>query len=176
MRAQHWALRNYMNKQLEKIQNININTEEELNTMLNEDRTECCPKKKRKQILKPSPAPIKRPSMNGGSILPGQPPMKKQILAPTKALKVPVSTNYHLTKPGPKPTPPGPRRPNSEVVCTPDIMGMGMFDKSKPSTSLAPPPLLIRQNQRPTRPAAPPQPPNPIYHTGNFIINRCKFK
>jgi hypothetical protein len=175
LRAQHWALRNYMNKQLEKIQNVNINSEEELNNMLNDDSATCCPRKKRKQVLKPSPAPIKRPSMNGGSIV-GQPPAKKQqIIAPTKPLKVPINSNYHLTKPGPKPQPPGPiRRNNDEIVCTPDIMGM-FKDKNKPAASNIPP-LIMRQNQqRPVRPPGP-TPANPIFHTGKIINWLCVIR
>lgn len=180
LRAQHWALRNFMNKQLEKIQNVNINSEEELNTMLNDDKSNCCPKKKRKQILKPTPAPVKRPAMNGGSLtsLLG-PPAKKQVIAPTKMLKVPVNTNYHLTKPGPKPTPPvsfSKPKSNDEVVCTPDILGLfnnkNQSATQRPMSSTAPPPLIMRQNQRPTRPALPSGSgtPNPIYHTGEDIL------
>jgi hypothetical protein len=169
MRAQHWALRNFMNKQLEKIQNVNINSEDELNNMLNDDTTTCCPRKKRKQVLKPSPAPIKRPSMNGGGSLLSQPPLKKQqVFAPTKPLKIPINANYHLTKPGPKPQQPGQRRNNDEIVCTPDIMGL-FKDKNKPSTSNVPPPLIMRQSQpRPIRP--PGSITNPIFHTGKCSI------
>lgn len=159
-----------MNKQLEKIQHVNINSEDELNNMLHDDSATCCPRKKRKPVVKPSPAPIKRPSMNGagGSII-GQPPAKRQqIIAPTKPLKVPVNSNYHMTKPGPKPMPPGPLRRNDAVVCTPDIMGM-FKDRNRPSTSNAPPPLIMRQNQpRPIRPTGP-TPANPIFHTGKVL-------
>ncbi|KAL7024266.1 hypothetical protein ACKWTF_012964 [Chironomus riparius] len=180
LRAQHWALRNFMNKQLEKIQNVNINSEEELNTMLNDDQAICCPKKKRKQILKPAPAPVKRPATNGGGLTLVGPPAKKQIIAPTKMLKVPVNTNYHLTKPGPKPTPPASMakpKGNNEVVCTPDILGL--FNNKtnnaaqRPQTSTAPPPLIMRQNQRPVRPLASTSSTtgNPIYHTGNRNIS-----
>ncbi|KAG5673673.1 hypothetical protein PVAND_003699 [Polypedilum vanderplanki] len=169
LRAQHWALRNFMNKQLEKIQSVNINSEEELNNMLNDDSATCCPRKKRKSVIKPSPAPIKRPSMNGGGSIIGQPPAKKQqIIAPTKPLKIPINSNYHLTKPGPKPTPSGPpaRKNNDSIVCTPDILGM-FKDKNKPTTSNVPPPLIMRQNQaRPIRPTGG-TPTNPIFHTVN---------
>lgn len=178
LRSQHWALRNFMNKQLEKIQNVNINSEEELNAMLNDDQATCCPKKKRKQILKPAPAPVKRPATNGGGLTLAGPPAKKQIIAPTKMLKVPVNTNYHLTKPGPKPTPPMVRpKGNNEVVCTPDILGLfnnkTQNPAQRPQTSTAPPPLIMRQNQRPVRPLASTSGTtgNPIYHTGNKIKN-----
>ncbi|XP_070506987.1 FK506-binding protein 5 isoform X2 [Chironomus tepperi] len=176
LRAQHWALRNFMNKQLEKIQNVNINSEEELNTMLNDDQAICCPKKKRKQILKPAPAPVKRPATNGGGLTLTGPPAKKQIIAPTKMLKVPVNTNYHLTKPGPKPTPPASMakpKGNNEVVCTPDILGLfnnkTQGPPQRPQTSTAPPPLIMRQNQRPVRPMGSTSGTagNPIYHTVN---------
>lgn len=177
LRAQHWALRNFMNKQLEKIQNVNINSEEELNNMLNDDKTNCCPnKKKRKQVLKPAPAPVKRPAMNGGGLTIAGPPAKKQIIAPTKMLKIPVNTNYHLTKPGPKPTPPASfskPRSNNEVVCTPDILGLfnNKTQNAGPrpmASATAPPPLIMRQNQRPVRPGMPATNAsgNPIYHTG----------
>lgn len=178
LRAQHWALRNFMNKQLEKIQNVNINSEEELNTMLNDDKAICCPKKKRKQILKPPPVPVKRPATNGGGLTLAGPPAKKQIIAPTKMLKVPVNTNYHLTKPGPKPTPPASMakpKGNNEVVCTPDILGLfnnkTQNPSQRPQTTTAPPPLIMRQNQRPVRPMASTSGTagNPIYHTGNKI-------
>jgi hypothetical protein len=162
MRAQHWALRNYMNKQLEKIQKVNINSEDELNNLLNDDTTSCCPKKKRKLPLpKPTPAPVKRPMPN---ITMTYPPAKKPTLvAPNKQIKIPVHPSIHQPKPGPRSM--TPKRSQSEVVCTPDIMGL-FNEQAGNSATTAPPPLAMRQIQRPVVPRQ--IIPNPIYHTGMF--------
>jgi hypothetical protein len=142
-----------MNKQLEKIQNVNITSEDELNSLLNEDTTNCCPKKKKRSIVKPPPVPIKRTAI-GASLSNQAPPAKKMnVLPANRMLRVEPKPNYHQTKPGPKPGPlmskpgpmsskpgpmsskpgpmsskPGPMsskpRNNDEIVCTPDIMGL----------------------------------------------------
>lgn len=173
LRGQHWALRNFMNKQLEKIQKVNINSEEELNNLLNDDLTSCCPKKKRKlPLVKPVPAPIKRPLPNGSHITMAQPPAKKLNLMPpnssnSKQIKIPVHPSFHQPKPGPRSM--APKRQN-EVVCTPDIMGL-FNEKGGSSKTAPPPPLAMRQIQRPLSPRS--AVPNPIYHTGkkkNLII------
>lgn len=164
MRGQHWALRNFMNKQLEKIQKVNINSEDELNNLLNDDLTTCCPKKKRKLPLpKPAPAPIKRPLMNGTHST--QPlPKRPTLIAPVnKQIKIPAHPNF-LRAPGPRTV--GPRRNQSEVVCTPDIMGL--FNEQAGNSATAPPPLAMRQIQRPITPRGA-VPPNPIYHTGKSL-------
>jgi hypothetical protein len=171
MRAQHWALRNFMNKQLEKIQKTNIKSEDELNVLLNEDSSNCCPRKKRKSVVKPPLVPQKRPPSNGVSMQ-NQPPAKKPTFAAIKPIKLPIQANYHLTKPGPKPggaTIRPASSKNDEIVCTPDILGMfNENDGSKSQKQVqtnAPPPLILRQNQVNSRP--PLTQANPIYHTGN---------
>lgn len=168
LRAQHWALRNFMNKQLEKIQKVNINSEEELNNLLNDDLTSCCPKKKRKLPLpKPAPAPVKRPMPNGAQISMTQPPAKRPtLLAPNKQIKIPVHPSFHQPKPGPRPM--APKRNPNEVVCTPDIMGL-FNEQGGNSATTAPPPLAMRQPQRPGAPRA--TVANPIYHTGETLSN-----
>lgn len=149
------------NKQLEKIQKINITSEDDLNNLLNEDVATCCPRRKRKSLLKPSPAPVKRPSMNGAFTV-VQPPAKKIILqqAPARPAKSPASTNSY--RPQSTPAKPGqPGKKNDEIVCTPDILGLFNDNNEDnaipsanmvPSTSLAPPPLVMRNNPRPVRP------------------------
>lgn len=159
-----------MNKQLEKIQKVNINSEEELNNLLNDDLTTCCPKKKRKLPLpKPAPVPIKRPISNGPQMSMTQPPAKRPFLvqpAVNKSLKVPVHPSFHAPKPGPRPM--APRKPQSEVVCTPDISNL--FNEQGASSSTAPPPLAMRQTPRPgytgPRNSHPQNVANPIFHTG----------
>lgn len=169
-RAQHWALRNYMNKQLQTIQKSDCHDEAEVNNLLNEDSSKCCPRKKRKSMPKPVAAPVKRPSPISRDITALQPQAKKaNIQAVPKVLpKVTIPS-----KSAPRPSPSS-KNNNSEIVCTPDIMGMlGDNDDSiipttnmMPSTSIAPPPLIMRNNQvRMTRPTLPS--PSPIYHNVN---------
>lgn len=154
---------------MEKIQKINVTSEDDLNNLLNEDVSTCCPRRKRKSIVKPVLAPVKRPSMNGG-FMAAQPPAKKISLQPQMkpAVKPAVLNTY---RPGPaqsKTGPPG-KKNNDEIVCTPDIMGLFNDNEDSaipttnmmPSTSLAPPPLVMRNNPRPIRPTAPT--PTPIY-------------
>lgn len=154
-----------MNKQLEKIQKTNVNSEDELNNLLNEDLSNCCPRKKRKPFARPTPAPVKRP--NGG-FLTVQPPPKKQYIA-NQAPKV-IKIN---TPPAPKTAPKSyPAKVNSEIVCTPDIMGL-FSDNDEPSATkdtpapmvapAPPPPLVLRNNQKSLRPIA----PSPIFHNVN---------
>lgn len=104
LRAQHWALRNFMNKQLEKIQKVNITSEEELNGLLSDDQTNCCPKKKKKAPLpKPVPAPVKRP-LTGNQVT-TYPPAKRPSIVPTptnananKQIRMPVNANFNQSK------------------------------------------------------------------------------
>lgn len=163
LRAQHWALRNFMNKQLEKIQKVNINSEEELNNLLNDDLTNCCPKKKRKLPLPkpPAPVPVKRPMVNHISM--AQPPPKRPtLISPqNRQIKIPVNSTFQA-RPSIRSVTPQAKR-QSEVVCTPDIMGL--FNDQAGNSSTAPPPLAMRQIQRPSGPRQ----TNPIYHTGKLI-------
>lgn len=164
-RAQHWALRNFMTKQLEKIQKTTVQSEDELSNLLNEDASNCCPKKKRKSLpAKPAApiAPVKRSagSMSGGGITAYPPP--KRIAAEAKQPS--------------KPAPPPPQAPKagnqSSIVCTPDILGLlnGDNDAPQASTSVVapPPPLVMRNNQRLRQIQAAPMPTAPgnppIYH------------
>lgn len=152
------------NKQLEKIQKINITSEDDLNNLLNEDVSTCCPRRKRKSLVKPAPAPVKRPSMNNG-FMSVQPPAKKISLQPSKSIRIPNQVNtYRPQHAVARAAAPG--KKNDEIVCTPDIMGLfndnnddGGNSSSASSSSLAVPPLVMRNNQRPTRPQA----PAPIY-------------
>lgn len=143
-RAQHWALRNFMTKQLEKIQKTTVQSEDELSNLLNEDASNCCPKKKRKPLpAKPAApiAPVKRSagSMSSGGIT-AFPPAKR-VAAEAK----------QPSKPAPPPAAPKPGN-QSSIVCTPDILGLlnGDNDAPQPSSSVVapPPPLIMRNNQR----------------------------
>lgn len=98
-----------------------------------------------------------------------QPPAKKpNIQPPTKApVRVPILNTY---RPGPAHSKTGqPAKKNDEIVCTPDILGLFNDNEETaipsinmmPSTSLAPPPLVMRNNQRPPRPTVPTA--TPIY-------------
>lgn len=170
-RAQHWALRNFMNKQLEKIQKANVHSEDELNNLLNEDVSVCCPRKKRKSILKPVAAPVKRPSMNGG-ILNLMPPAKKPNiqLPPQKVTRMgPTGRSSRSSSPRSLPS-----NPNSEIVCTPDILGLfNENDDAIPTSNMVPtappPPLVMRNNQRThvVSRSASVVAPAPIYHNVN---------
>lgn len=175
-RAQHWALRNFMNKQLEKIQQINVNSEDELNNLLNEDVSGCCPRKKRKSVVPIKPVvapPIKRPSTSSG-MANLQPPAKKiAITMPSKHVRPPIQNlQTYRSSPVAAKTRTSPKASNNEIVCTPDIMGLFNDNDDNsipttnmmPSTTLAPPPLVMRNNPRPIRPAGV---PSPIYHNVN---------
>lgn len=165
-----------MNKQLEKIQQINVSSEDELNNLLNEDVSGCCPRKKRKAImpLKPVVAlPTKRPSTSSG-FANAQPPTKKiAINPPSKTLRPPIQNlQTYRTSPVAAKTRTPPKASNNEIVCTPDIMGLFNDNDDNsipttnmmPSTTLAPPPLVMRNNPRLIRPALT---PTPIYHNVN---------
>lgn len=155
-----------------------MTSEDDLNNLLNEDVSSCCPRRKRKSIVKPIPAPVKRPSMNGG-FMSAQPPAKKISLQSPP--KVPVRTPLVNTyRPGPaqsKTGPPG-KKNNDEIVCTPDILGLFNDNDDSaipttnmmPSSSLAPPPLVMRNNQRQIRPTAPTPSPTPIYVSLHFYF------
>lgn len=169
-----------MNKQLEKIQKITVKSEEELNNLLNEDSSNCCPRKKRKSILKtPVAAPVKRPSTNGFTSA-AQPPAKKlAISVPHQKIKIPTNTY----KPAPTSAKPGPASRttnNNEIVCTPDILGLFNDNDDNaipttnmmPSTSIAPPPLVMRNKQQQQQRILPQTTPiltapAPIYHNVN---------
>ncbi|CRK87785.1 CLUMA_CG001560, isoform A [Clunio marinus] len=169
-RAQHWALRNYMIKQLEVIKKTEVRSEGELDNLLNEDFSSCCPKKKRKTFIKIPVAPVKRP-LNGGFTQ--QPPQKKMSMQPSiKSYQVRTSLPEKIVNSRPQA-----KSNNSEIVCTPDIIGL--FSDTEditlppsnavPSTSPAPPPLVLRNNQRVLRQALSPSTssPVPIYHNVN---------
>jgi hypothetical protein len=164
-----------MNKQLKQIQRVNVSSEDELNNLLNEDFTNCCPRKKRKSIVKPvAPAPVKR-SMNGYV---QQPPIKRQAMQiPQRPQQKQTSQQVYRAIPAsvrpvqPKIT----TSKNNSIICTPDILGL--LDDSipttnmMPSSSVAPPPPLVmrnnqpsimRNNQRPVQSG-----PAPIYHNVN---------
>jgi hypothetical protein len=155
------------NKQLEKIQKINITSEDDLNNLLNEDVSTCCPRRKRKSLLKPVPAPVKRPSMNNG-FMSVQPPAKKINMQqlPARPIRAPQPMQtYRPQAAQAKSGPPG--KKNDEIVCTPDILGLfndnnddgGTSKNMQPGSSMAVPPLVMRNNQRPVRP----QGATPIY-------------
>ena len=159
-----------MNKQLAKIQKSDVHDEDELNNLLNEDSTHCCPRKKRRPPPKPVATPVKRAASTNREYLTVQPPAKKPNMQQhqSKIAKAPPTKVSPRTSTNSR---------NSEIVCTPDIMGLfnGNDDSAipktnmVPSTSIAPPPLIMRNNQqRVTRPQMPIAPvPSPIYHNVN---------
>lgn len=156
-----------MNKQLEKIQKNQVKSEDDLNQLLNEDSTCCCPRKKRKSVMKVIPAPVKRP-INGYTGI--QPPAKKpalNLLPHNQQARVRI-------QPAPASRSSINGKSNSEIVCTPDISEMMSGDTASidlPTSSAPPPPLVMRANQRATqfqaiRPA-PQSVVNPIFHNVN---------
>ena len=147
-----------MTKQLEKIQKTTVATEDELSNLLNEDASECCPKKKRKSIVqRPAPAPVKR-GMSGGYIT-TQPPAKKLHSEP-------APKQARTYSPAPKPIAlPKAGGSQSSIVCTPDILGLFNDNNAASSSGSAPPPLAVmkqplRVRMRGSEPATTP----PIYH------------
>lgn len=177
-RAQHWALRNFMCKQLENIHKIHANSEEELNDLLSEDVSTCCPRKRKQSLTKSSTALLKRPLSIGTSIS-SQPPAKKSNTGiKSLLLSEQIRLSSLIQKAAVIKTPQPVQRPakknNNEIVCTPDIMGMingndetanKQATTQMPSTTIAPPPLVMRQENE-NRPRAI-APKNPIYHTVN---------
>lgn len=161
-----------MNKQLEKIQKTNVSSEHELNNLLNDDLSNCCPRRKRKSLfVRPTPAPVKRP--NGGFVNVQQPPLKKPNLTYAKTIK---SDTVSVEKPVPPARVSSPKpqsnSTNSEIVCTPDIMGLfddepsSLPDNTAPKVS--PPPLVLRNNQKYQRAAQVIAPAvSPIFHNVN---------
>lgn len=96
-RAQHWALRNFMTKQLEKIKTTG-QRKAKLNNLFNEDASNCCRVKKRKSLSQKPVAPlepVKRPaeSMDSDEVT-AHPPSKRRSAEETseKAPPPPVSS------------------------------------------------------------------------------------
>jgi hypothetical protein len=173
LKAQHWALVNYIDKQTQKIKDMNLISEGEINYLLSRDSTNCC-QKKRIEIKKPvATAPVKRKSTNG-------------IALPQAKKPTPIRTNGEKN--------------NDEVVCTPDIFSMFNEQDEQQKTMLpktttirpvgriatpstAPPPLAIRQTPGLPRVRFPGAPgarmqtatggaPAPVFHTiGGFRID-----
>ncbi|CAO1440158.1 unnamed protein product [Diamesa hyperborea] len=172
MRAQHWALQNFVEKQSSKIKKLNGN-EEEIDSLLNEDSTRCCPRKKKKSPIPPKTlltASLKRSLTQSLQLTP--PPAKKQNTA--KSPKIPSHYTY-ANKTVKIASKPQQSNNNNEIVCTPDILGL-MSGNQESNTSprrMQVPPLVMRGQSERGRPRNPPPPPSTsqpvstIYHNVN---------
>lgn len=197
LRAQHWALSNYIEKQKKDMKDKNLSVQA-INNMMKQDNTTCCTNK---GANKKATTPI----MN-----------KKGQKRASDAAELPTLGTAKIPdkRPGPRPmsmspqvaTPPAAKKAktdNNEVVCTPDIMSMFMNPEEPPPLvaagragapgASAPPkqvvpasaPVPVQNRQVVVRPAAPnavnPVPmrmptgnqqanagvPPPVYHTIN---------
>lgn len=167
-RAEHWALRNFMIKQLEKIRKITVSSEEELNVLLNEDVSTCCPHRKKK-IVTPTTTPVAAKKPMVPSVIPsGKRRSATPPAAQTAAKKIatnqvglrPVKHNvYNYTGASSsksststaqptrsafignaaEKTMTQPKKNNDEIVCTPDLPGFFGADESPAKED--PPPL-----------------------------------
>ena len=166
MRAQHWALQNYVEKQSQKLKVIDGN-EDEINKILNDDSTTCCAKKKKKFPIPTKTvinASLKRNLSISPQLIP--PPAKKLKTGKETAIPKISPHNTYMNK-SIKFTKPIQSKNNDEIVCTPDIMGLmsGNHESSQAPNRLQVPPLVMRQQQERGRPrAAQPlaQPTHPI--------------
>lgn len=179
-RAEHWALRNFMIKQLEKIRKITVSSEEELNVLLNEDVSTCCPHRKKKVVapvvlpkktLTPPVPSYQLTSQKRRSATPPQQFSAPKKIAPNPGALRPVKHNvYTYTAasstgtPNPQPTRSAfinssqkqttntnQSKKNDEIVCTPDLPGFFGSDESLVSPPKAdPPPLAPMRGAAPT--------------------------
>lgn len=170
LKGLQWALLNYIEKETQKIKNMNLSTEGDANYLLSRDTSTCCAKKRLSDVS------------NG----------KKPLLQNKRkanGLAGPLSKKP-MTGPG--------QKNNDEVVCTPDILSMleeednqhppapptlprtTQIRQIRPSSTI-PPPLAIRHQPgaprvrfpiAQPRTAAPNPSPLPVYHTiGGFRID-----
>lgn len=155
LRAQHWALVNYIEKQKKDMKDKNLSVQT-INNLMKQDSTTCC---SGKGLNKKNTTPVsakksaKRPS-DANDFSPGAAkiPDNKRI-APRPIL--PVQQQTGATPPAAKKA----KTDNNEVVCTPDIMSMFM-------TPEEPPPLVAARTQPPAaKPPAPRPTPPPAVPT-----------
>ncbi|XP_058829215.1 putative mediator of RNA polymerase II transcription subunit 26 [Topomyia yanbarensis] len=150
LRAQHWALANYIEKQKKDMKDKN-HTVQAINSLMKQDNTTCC-------------------SNKGLNKKPTTPASAKKAVKRTSeaheagAAKIPEKRALVQQQQSPISTPPVIKKQktdNNEVVCTPDIMSMFMNPEE-------PPPLVTARTAAapktaPPAPAAPvpaPAPPN----------------
>ncbi|KAL9704076.1 hypothetical protein quinque_007594 [Culex quinquefasciatus] len=195
LRAQHWALSNYIEKQKKDMKDKNLSVQA-INNMMKQDNTTCCTNK---GANKKATTPVVN---------------KKGQKRASDAAELPTLGTAKIPdkRPGPRPmsmspqvaTPPAAKKAktdNNEVVCTPDIMSMFMNPEEPPplvtagrpgAPGAAAPkqvvpagaPVPVQNRQVVVRPAAPnaanPVPmrmpagaqasnavPPPVYHTIN---------
>ncbi|XP_038106319.1 uncharacterized protein LOC6049079 [Culex quinquefasciatus] len=195
LRAQHWALSNYIEKQKKDMKDKNLSVQA-INNMMKQDNTTCCTNK---GANKKATTPVVN---------------KKGQKRASDAAELPTLGTAKIPdkRPGPRPmsmspqvaTPPAAKKAktdNNEVVCTPDIMSMFMNPEEPPplvtagrpgapgaaATKPVVPagaPVPVQNRQVVVRPAAPnaanPVPmrmpagaqssnavPPPVYHTIN---------
>ncbi|EAA00725.5 AGAP011746-PA, partial [Anopheles gambiae str. PEST] len=152
LRAQHWALENFIEKQKKEIKNQDLSTNV-ISALMKKDRTTCCPGKgqNRKSVNATATAPM--------------------ITSPVSATKKTAAKRTYGEKPRKSSTPNSDSgqlaRPpqakkkrmagNNEVVCTPDIMSMLSDDGpsvGQPQTTPSRPPI-VTVGGKPLVPIAP---------------------
>lgn len=157
LRAQHWALINYIEKQKKEMKDKNLSVQAINNTM-KLDSTTCC---SNKGLNKKATTPVAKKGQKRASDA-------NEISSPGAA-KIPDK------RPSPRPivpaqpvaTPPPAKKAksNDEVVCTPDILSMFMSPEE-------PPPLVAaaRPAQTPNKPPVPTGAPIPSVQNRQVLV------
>ncbi|XP_058458633.1 uncharacterized protein LOC131435113 [Malaya genurostris] len=137
LRAQHWALANYIEKQKKDMKDKN-HTVQAINSLMKQDNTTCCNNKGlNKKPTTPASAKktLKRAS-DAHEAGAAKIPEKRALVQPQQPISTPPAIKKQKTD-------------NNEVVCTPDIMSMFMNPEE-------PPPLVTARTAAASKAAPPP--------------------
>lgn len=149
LRAQHWALINYIEKQSAKLAKLNVNDDYQMNMLLNFDATTCCAKRNN-EVKKPVTVNASTAQVTAATA------KRKAAGVDIAAIlkRVAIANAANAAKPKMSPVMKVQKSPvkkkDDQVVCTPDIFSMfneqnAQKGKAKPVNTTPPPLALTRQ-------------------------------
>ncbi|XP_055625253.1 myb-like protein O [Toxorhynchites rutilus septentrionalis] len=150
LRAQHWALANYIEKQKKDMKDKNLSVQT-INSLMKQDNTTCC---NNKGLNKKSATPVsgkksaKRTSEALDVLSPLLTPKTEKRIAPRNIVQQTAPQTQQQQQPSIQPPAKKTKTDNNEVVCTPDIMSMFMNPEE-------PPPLVAARTVVPPKAVAP---------------------